>query len=172
MHFSINDISEKQLELIGLKKKEILNMPPRTYNALMSGNRTSLIRFNKLKVPGLEGNSLDAKLSLERKPDNSVAIRFHPINQMPKNSFNLSKQEIEKLKKGEANFIEKQFPNGKNHLVGIDNQTNEFIAVAKDAIEAPKKINGIELTEQQITDFKEGKDIKVGKGNFRLNPND
>ncbi|MEO9003145.1 MAG: DUF3945 domain-containing protein, partial [Ginsengibacter sp.] len=172
MHFSISDIPEKQLELIGLKKKDILNMPPRTYKALMSGNRTSLIRFNKLKFPGLEGNSLDAKLSLERKPDNTVAIRFHPINKIPKNTFNLTKEEIEKLKKGEDNFIEKQFPNGKDHLVGIDNQTNEFIAVAKDAIEAPKRINGIELTEQQITDFKEGKDIKVVKENFRLNPND
>lgn len=172
MNFSISEIPDQQLELIGLSKKDILNMPPRTYKVLMSGNRTSLIRFNKLNVPGLEGGSLDAKLSLERKPGNSVAIRFHPINQMPKNTFDLTKEEIEKLKNGETNFIEKQLPNGKNHLVGIDNQTNEFIAIAKDAIEAPKKVNGIELTEKQIVDFKEGKDIKVGGEKFRLNPND
>ena len=94
MNFSINELPENQLELIGLSKKDILNMPPRTYKALMSGNRTSLIRFNKLNVPGLEGGSLDAKLSLERKPDNIVAIRFHPINQMPKNTFKLIKEEI------------------------------------------------------------------------------
>ena len=66
-HFSIEELPEKQLELIGLSKKDILNMPPRTFIALMSGNRTSLIRFNKINVPGLEGGSLDAKLSLERK---------------------------------------------------------------------------------------------------------
>ena len=172
MNFSIKELPEQQLELIGLSKKDILNMPPRTYKALMSGNRTSLIRFNKINVPGLEGGSLDAKLSLERKPANGVAIRFHPINQMPKNTFNLTKEEIETLKNGEANFIEKQFPNGKNHLVGIDNQTNEFIVIAKDAVEAPRKINGVELTEKQTNDFKEGKEIKVGGEKFRLNPND
>src|SRR5450631_2593262 len=100
MHFSINELPEKQLELLGLIKKDILNMPPRTYNALMSGNRTSLIRFNMINIPGLEVGSLDAKLSLERKQDGSVAIRFHPINQIPRNTFNLTKDEIDKLNSG------------------------------------------------------------------------
>lgn len=170
-HFSIEELPEKQLELIGLTKKDILNMPPRTFNALMSGNRTSLIRFNKINVPGLEGGSLDAKLSLERKPDGSAAIRFHPINQMPKNTFNLTKDEMNQLN-GDTNFIQKQFADGNDYLVGIDKQTNEFVAIPKDSIEVPKKINGIELTEVQIKDFKEGKDIKVGGERFRLNPND
>ena len=171
MNFSIEELPQKQLELIGLTKKDILNMPPRTYNALMSGNRTSLIRFNKMEVPGLEGGSLDAKLSLERKPDGSAAIRFHPINQMPKNTFNLTKDEISQLN-NDTNFIQKQFADGREYLVGIDKQTNEFVAIPKDLIEAPKKINGIELTEAQIKDFKEGKDIKVGGEKFRLNLND
>jgi Protein of unknown function (DUF3945)/Protein of unknown function (DUF4099) len=171
MQFSINELPEKQLELMGLTKKDILNMPPRTYNALMSGNRTSLIRFNKINVPGLEVGSLDAKLSLERKPDGSAAIRFHPINQIPRNTFHLTKEEIGKLNDG-INFIEKKLPNGKDHLIGIDKQTNEFVAILKDSIEAPKKINGIELTNDQAKDFKEGKDIQVGGEKFRLNPND
>ena len=171
IHFSIEELPEKQLELMGLSKKDILNMPPRTFNALMSGNRTSLIRFNKLNVPGLEGGSLDAKLSLERKQDGSVAIRFHPINQMPKNSFNLTKDEIGQLNNG-TNFIQKQFANGREYLVGIDKQTNEYIAINKDSIEAPEKINGIELTDAQVKDFKEGRDIKIGGQKFRLNPND
>jgi len=171
MNFSIEELPEKQLELIGLSKKDILNMPPRTYNALMSGNRTSLIRFNKLNVPGLEGGSLDAKLSVERKPDGSAAIRFHPINQMPKNTFNLTKDEIDQLN-NDTNFIKKQFSNGRNFLVGIDKQTKEYIAIDKDLIEAPEKINGIELTEIQKKDFKEGKDIKVGGQKYQLNPND
>ena len=171
MNFSIEELPQIQLELIGLTKKDILNMPPRTYNALMSGNRTSLIRFNKMEVPGLEGGSLDAKLSLERKPDGSAAIRFHPINQMPKNTFNLTKDEISQLN-NDTNFIQTQFADGREYLVGIDKQTNEFVAIPKDLIEAPKKINGIELTEAQIKDFKEGKDIKIGGEKFRLNPND
>ena len=47
-----------------LTNQDILNMLPRTYTALMSGNRTSFIQFNKFNFPGLEGSSLDAKLSL------------------------------------------------------------------------------------------------------------
>ena len=171
INFSIEELPEKQLDLIGLTRKELLNMPPRTFNALMSGNRTSLIRFNKINVPGLEGGSLDAKLSLERKPDGSVAIRFHPINQMPKNTFNLTKEEISRLKDN-TNFIGKQLENGKDYLIGLDKQTNEFVAIQKDLIEAPKKLNGIELTSSQIKDFKEGKEIKVGGQKFRLDPND
>jgi len=171
MQFSIEELPEKQLELIGLSKKNILNMPPRTFNALMSGNRTSLIRFNKISVPGLEGGSLDAKLSLERKPNGNVSIRFHPINQMPKNTFNLTKDEIEQLN-NDTNFIRKQFAKGREYLVGIDKQTKEYIAIDKNLIEAPEKINGIELTETQKKDFKEGKDIKVGGQKYRLNPND
>src|ERR1035438_7184304 len=159
MHFSINELPDTQLELMGLSKKDILNMPPRTYNALMSGNRTSLMRFNNVKVPGLEVGSLDAKLSLERKPDGSVALRFHPINQIPKNTFNLTKDEIAKLNK-DANFISKKLSDGKERLIGIDKQTNEFVAIVKDSIEPPKKINGIELTAEQAMDFREGKNIR------------
>jgi hypothetical protein len=171
MDFSINELPEKQLEMIGLTKKDVLNMPPRTYNALMSGNRTSLIRFNKIRIPELEVASLDAKLSLERKPNGDVSIRFHPINQLPKNTFHLTKKEIGKLNSG-TNFIEKTLPNGKDHLIGIDKQTNEFVAISKDSIEAPEKINGIKLTSDQVKDFKEGQDIKIGEQTFRLNPND
>src|ERR1017187_170550 len=171
MNFSIQELSEKQLELLGLTRKDILDMPPRTYNALMSGNRTSLIRFNNVRVPGLGVGSLDAKLSLERKPDGSVALRFHPINQIAKNTFNLSRDEITKLKDG-ANFISKKLLDGREHLVGLDKQTSEFVAVPKDSIEAPKKINGVELTDNQAKDFKDGKDIKIGGQKFHLNLSD
>ena len=171
MNFSIQELSEKQLEILGLTRKDILNMPPRTYNALMSGNRTSLIRFNNVRVPGLEVGSFEAKLSLERKPDGSVALRFHPINQTAKNTFNLSRDEITKLKDG-ANFISKKLPYGREHLVGFDKLTNEFVAVPKDSIEAPKKINGVELTSDQEMDFKDGKDIKIGGHKFHLNLSD
>lgn len=170
MKFQINEIQDNQLAFIGLTKRDILNMPPRTYNALMSGNRTSLMRFNKLNTPGLEGSSLDAKLSLERKPDNSVTIRFHPINKVAKNTFNLSKEEIEALNTGEVNFVEKKSSNMQDYLVGVDKETNEFIAINKNHIEVPKKINGIELSENQVKDFKDGKEITVGEAKFRLNP--
>lgn len=170
MKFNVKELNENQLQLLGLTKKDILAMSHRTYSALMSGNRTSLIRFTNLNIPGLEGGSLDAKLSLERKPDNTVSIRFHPINQIAKNTFNLSPEEINKLNSGEEAFIPKAGTDGKELLVGLDKQTKEYIAVNKATIEVPRKINGKELTEDQIRDFKDGKEIEIDGKKFRLDP--
>jgi len=176
MQFEIAELPQKQLALIGLTGKDILSLPPRTLNALLSGNRTSLIRFTKVNIPGMSSPlSLDAKLSLERKPDNSVSLKIHPINQSPKNSFNLTKEELGYLANGETNFVSKQIRNatGKRneYLVTLDKTTNEFVAVRRDHILAPEVINGTALTEQQKTDFKNGKDIAVGDGSYKLDPN-
>ena len=106
MQFEISQLPHKQLELIGLTEKDVLSFPPRTLNALLSGNRTSLIRFDKVNIPGMSSPlSLDAKLSLERKPDNSVSLKIHPINQSAKNVFNLTKEELGYLANGETNFV-------------------------------------------------------------------
>ena len=176
MQFSISELPQKQLELIGLSKKDLSSLPPRTLNALLAGNRTSLIRFDKVNIPGMNSPlSLDAKLSLERKPDNSVSLKIHPINQSAKNSFNLTKAELGYLANGETNFVSKQIKDNKgkldDYLVTLDKTTNEFVAVKRDRILAPEVINGTALTEQQKTDFKNGKDINVGDGNYKLDPN-
>lgn len=176
MQFDISDLPQKQFELIGLSKKDVLSLPPRTLNALLSGNRTSLIRFDKVNIPGMNSPlSLDAKLSLERKLDNSVSLKIHPINQFAKKSFNLTKEELGYLANGETNFVSKQLKDNKgkldDYLVTLDKTTNEFIAVKRDRILAPEVINGTALTEQQKTDFKNGKDISVGDGSYKLDPN-
>jgi len=176
MQFEITELPQKQLALIGLTGKDILSLPPRTLNALLSGNRTSLIRFTKVNIPGMSSHlSLDARLSLERKPDNSVSLKIHPINQSAKNSFNLTKEELSYLANGETNFVSKQIKDaaGKlnEYLVTLDKTTKEFVAVRRDHILAPEVINGTALTEQQKTDFKNGKDIAVGDGSYKLDPN-
>jgi hypothetical protein len=176
MQFEISQLPQKQLELIGLSKKDVLSLPPRTLNALLSGHRTSLIRFDKVNIPGINSPlSLDAKLSLERKSDNSVSLKIHPINQSAKNSFNLTKDELGYLANGETNFVSKQLKDNKgkldDYLVTLDKTTNEFVAVKRDRILAPDVINGTALTEQQKTDFKNGKDISVGDGSYKLDPN-
>jgi hypothetical protein len=176
MQYQLSQLPQQQLALIGLTQKDVLNLPPRTLNALLSGNRTSLMRFDKVTIPGIKAPlSLDAKLSLERKPDNSVSLKIHPVNQSAKNSFNLSKEELGYLSNGESNFVSKQIKDaaGKlnDYLVTLDKTTNEFVAVKRDKITAPEKINGTTLTEQQKTDFKNGKDITAGSGSYRLDPN-
>jgi hypothetical protein len=167
MQFEISELPQRQLEL---------NLPPRTLNALLSGNRTSLIRFEKVSIPGMNSTlSLDAKLSLERNLDNSVALKIHPINQSAKNTFNHTKDELGYLANGETNFVSKQIKDKKgkldDYLVTLDKTTNEFVAVKRDRILAPEVINGNALSEQQKTDFKNGKDIMVGDGSYKLDPN-
>jgi Protein of unknown function (DUF4099)/Protein of unknown function (DUF3945) len=177
MQFKISELPTQQLALLGLTQKDIKALPPRTVNALLSGNRTSLIRFEKVNIPGMSSLlSLDAKLSLERKPDNTVSLKIHPINLSAKNTFNLTKEELQDLTAGKTNFVSKQLKDaaGKtsDHLITLDKTTNEFVAVKKDKIVAPELINGTALTAKQKIDFKNGKDVKVGEETYKLDPTD
>src|SRR4051812_25269875 len=94
--FSIDELPYKEFSILGLSKKDVLSFPPRTLNALLSGNRTSLIRFNQVPL-GLTDNkvSLNGKLSLSRTPEGNISLRFHPVNDAPKNAFNLTKEEAD-----------------------------------------------------------------------------
>jgi hypothetical protein len=171
MKFTIEEINEKQLMLLGIDKAMLHGLPKRTQDALLNGGRTALMRFPKLNIPGMEGQCLDAKLSLEKKQDGSVGLKFHPNNKTPRNAFQLSGEEINTLKEDKKNFIEKEI-GGKLHLVCIDKDTNEFIAVNKKSITAPEAINGFYLTPKQKQDFANGEDININGKTVRLQPAD
>ncbi len=176
MKFSIDEIPENQLGLLGLERKDILSLPKKTKDALLSGNRTSLMRFDNLSLPGIEGKiPLDAKISLARKPDGSVSLRIHPVNKQAKNVFGLSEEEQEVLKKEEAPFVSKTLRGNdgkvKNVLISLDRETNEYVAVDREKIVAPKKVAGVELTPEQQQDFREGKEVEAGDETIRLDTN-
>jgi hypothetical protein len=172
----LSDLPFEQFEMLGVKKNDLINLPPRTLNALLNGQRTSLIRFNNVRIPGLgESTSLDAKLSIELKQDGKASLKIHPINKTAKNTFNLSSEEIAILEKDNANYIDRNIKltdgSTKSVMIYLDTMTNEFIAINKTSINAPEEINNLRLTEEQKVEFKSGKAIMINGESFRLNPN-
>jgi len=176
MIFSIDELPYDQFAVMGLSRKDVLELPPRTFNALMHGERTSLIRFNNLQLKGMEEKvTIDAKLSLTRNDAGAVVMNFHPINQVAKNIFDLNEKEIKQLKKNEKNFVDKIIttPSGKikEVMISLDQVTNEYVSIDKAQIKAPDAINNVQLTDKQKSDFIQGKNVSIGKDQYRLNPN-
>lgn len=174
MQFSINDLDLKQLEHLGITKKDILNLPPRQYNALFSGKRTGLFHFKNMNIPGLK--ELDAKLSVKRKPDGGASLALHPIQKVAKNVFDLNPDQIDTLNKEGTEWIDKKMKdkNGieENYLVTLDKETNEYVALKKSTINAPDEINGQKLNDDQKKNFVEGNEVDVEGEKFKLSPNE
>lgn len=174
--FSIDSLPYQEFSILGLSKKDVLSFPPRTLNALLSGNRTSLIRFNQVPL-GIADNkvSLNGKLSLTKAPDGKVSLRFHPVNDAPKNAFNLTKEEAEFLRKNETNFIDKRIRTEdgtvKDIKISLDPITNEYVGINRNTIKAPEQINNTILSEKQKEEFRDGTTITVDNQYYKLNPN-
>ena len=171
MQFKIEDLSEKDLAKIGLTKNDISQLPRITYNALMSGGRTTLMRITKKENGNVK--DIDAKLSLSKKENGQTQIHLHPVNAIAQNIFNLGADQTEALESGKKKFVKTtQVVNGeeKKLLVYFDKDTNEYIGVEKDKITPPKKINDLELTPEQQQDLKEGKEITLDQNKLRLDP--
>ena len=175
MKFTTNDISVDQLTTIGLTRADIEKLPEITRNTLLSGNRTSLMRFTSIKVDGFETPLiLDAKLSLKRLPDGSASLELHPINHVAKNVFGLTPAEEKQLHTETKEFLRKDvmFKNGSMQpvIIALDKTTNEYIAIKENEIKLPERINGQKLSDRQKLDFVEGKEVKVLDNTFRFKP--
>jgi hypothetical protein len=170
----VKDLPISQFEMLGVSKNDVLNLPPQTLNALLSGRRTSLMHFPNVRVAGMDNPvALDAKVSIGLNNENKPTLKIHPINKVAENKFNLSVDEIKLLKEKDGEMISKTFktPEGtKDLLIALDKTTNEYIAINKKAINAPEAIDNIPLTEQQKEDFKNGKSVQIGKERYRLDP--
>lgn len=173
MKFSAQELPYTQLESLGLKKKDVLSLPPTDLNALLSGRRSSLTRFEGVDLPGLgKIPSIDAKLSLHRNNDNSVSLRIHPINKVAPNIFDLPEKEIQTLTDGSKDLIvskvAKENGDKDDMIVQYDPETREYVgAYVKDNV-PPRSINNVTLTDDQRNDWRNGKEIEVAGEKVRV----
>jgi hypothetical protein len=174
MKFFPSELPQEQFEVLGIKKEDLRALPPQTFQALLSGNRTSLMRFYFHDYKG-EKVQLDAKLSLQRNENGKALLLYHPVRKELKNNFNLSEKDFKALKNDEAYFVEQTTTDktGKkmNMLVSVDKTTNELVAIDKDALQPPVSVNGVRLSKEQQLDFLKGKTINANGAKFKLNPN-
>lgn len=175
MKFTLPEIPEIPLKMLGINKDQLKQLPASTLSALLSGMRTSLLRLTAIRLPGESAaKTLDARLSLFRRSDHTVGLKIHPINSVAANLFQLSDKEISQLKKGKVTIIDKHIVDQQGHslpvLVSIDTVTKSFVVTRKDTLRAPSSINGIALSREQQNDWVNGKPITLeGKG-YQLDP--
>ena len=172
----LDDLPLDQFEMLGVSKADLINLPPRTLNALLNGQRTSLMRFKNVTIGGVEQPiTLDAKLSIEIKPNGNPTLKIHPINKAAKNTFGLNADEVAFLEKDSSNFVNRKIKgidgSLKDVMIYLDKITNEYIAINKTSINAPEAINNVKLTPEQKEDFKSGNPIKINGESYRINPN-
>ena len=155
----------EELQQIGLADGQKLKLDHDDLDALLAGRRTDMLRLEGLAFDDMKIEQLDAKLSLERRPDGTVGLLLHPIHREPIAPEYLTRDEAEALEKGDTVNILKKIYDGEGKerevLVEFDKDTNEFVVSDTENIEAPEEVNGVPLTAEQKEKFRKGKEVKV-----------
>lgn len=157
--YKVKDLPLKEMESLGLATKGKVNLSGENLNALLSGNRTDLVRINNISSNGIEISKLDAKLSLRPTEDGKLNLLLHPIYKNAQAPAFLSKVEVEELTSGEENNIIRIIGEGKNKktvFVEYDKETNEFLQVDSAKVIAPESVNDQTLTPAQKKRFQQG----------------
>lgn len=173
MKYAIEQLPYDDFKSLGMDRNVVLSLPKSTMNALLSGNRSSLIRFNNVQLNDGQTTVLDAKISLKQKDNGELSLLAHPINEKLYKTWGLSEKDIRYLKKNDLSFLPASVKiDGKtiDALVTYDATTNEVVAIDKQKLRAPDAINNTSLTPQQKEDFLAGKKISIKGKTFSLNP--
>lgn len=164
-----NELPIKELEKLGLYQNGQMNLSTDDIDALMAGRRTEMRSMVHLKMDGFAIRQLDAKLSLSRSEDGTVALNLHPIYKEVKPHPLLSAEEIRELQTGKLQSVQKVVYEQADKklaqlIIEFDEQTREFVAYHPDHVEVPIKINGETLTEKQKKAFQNGEVVELGDG--------
>ena len=166
--FDVQDIPVDDLNKIGLIQDGGLVLDCEDMDALLSGRRTTMLRFENLNFDGFNVPALDAKISLKAGPDGELQLMLHPIYKKAEYPAWLTDTEVEKLEKGEAVNLEKMIFDDDGHLkdvlVEFDKETNEFIVTDTEKIQAPDKVNNEPLTADQKERYRKGKEVELADG--------
>lgn len=175
MKFSVKDIPEKHLARFGLERQSLRMLPERTLKALLSGMRTSLMRFTENgKDDPSSSRVLDARLSLSRKSDGGVSLKVHPAAPNTVGSNLLDPTERQRIERGEKSVVGKTVTDGEGRkrevLVGVDPATGSEVAVDREKLKSPRSLDGVALDEEQKKAWKRGEEVKVGGKAYRFDP--
>jgi hypothetical protein len=166
--YSEQEIPLLEFEKIGMTKNGRLNLHEEDIQALLSGNRTGMLRLENLVSDGVHIEALDAKLSLKQGHDGKMGLLVHPIYRRPEYPDFLTESEAEKLEKGETpNILHFRFDDeGKPRdlLVEFDKETNEFIITDTAKILVPDMVNSEYLSLEQKERYKKGKTVELADG--------
>lgn len=173
MKYSTEQLPYGEFKKLGLEREQVLSLPASTMKALLSGNRTSLIRFENVKLDSGENTQLDAKLSLVKNENGNIRLNIHPVNEKLTKTFGLSSKDVEDLKQNELSFKPVKIERDGRQIDALatyDSTTNEIIAIDQKKLKVPDYINDHKLTFSQKLALLTGKPITVNGNRFTLNP--
>jgi hypothetical protein len=166
--FSEQEIPLLEFEKIGMAQNGRLNLHDEDIRALLSGNRTGMLRLNNLLADDIHIEALDAKLSLKQTEDGKAALLVHPIYRRPEYPSFLTEEQAQKLEKGETeNVVHFKFDddgNPRDLLIEFDKETNEFIITDTAKILVPDMVNSEYLSLEQKERYRKGKTVELADG--------
>ncbi|BAD51354.1 DUF4099 domain-containing protein [Bacteroides fragilis] len=157
--FKENEIPYKQLELIGISKKDILSLNKENLEALFAGKRTHLLPIKGVDDKG-EEFAFKAKISLYHKENGQVGINIHPIRPEINNEYDLKEKELHKLRNGE--LVTKTLQ-GEKFVIQLDKETNELLKARSKDISIPNIIKDVSLSNAEKDALRQGKEVFLGK---------
>lgn len=163
--FSREQIDWETLTDLGWSREQLekYNM----LDPLLKGYKTNHLLEVSVKV-GADTLPTDGRLFLRQEEDGKVAFAVHLIRKEPKLNqkffgHEFSKEDKENLVStgNMGRLANLTYKNNDNvpHIISIDRLTNRLVALPAEWLKIPNEIKGVTLTEEQKTDFAQGKPI-------------
>ena len=166
--FSLSELPLSQFEALGIYRDGQLLLEPEEISTLLSGRRTTLVSLNELKGTDFSIERLDARLSLHRGLSGAVELLIHPIYKNTLAHPLLNDQEMQELVSGSKSFIGKAIEREEGlavmYNIEYDETTRDFVGYYVSKVQAPERVNGMLLSEEEKSSFQRGELIELSDG--------
>jgi hypothetical protein len=166
--FFENELPVDDLSRIGLWKDGKAVLSPEDLRAMLTGRRTGLLTLENVQADGFLIKRLDVKLSLHRSESGQVSLQAHPIHHEIQSHPLLTEKDMKLLTEGKVASIGKTVngADGKAQqlIFEYDAGTKEFVSYIPSQVQAPERVNGELLTQQQKEAFQSGKPVELSDG--------
>jgi hypothetical protein len=162
----MEDIPFNKLEKVGINRDFASHMESNELKDFLNGFRSEKLYTVNAKIND-QDYRIPAKIRLQQQDDGSVNVNVHPIQRLyvPDEymGHKFTKQEKAALlnDRNLGKTLELTGRDGKkdNYYLAIDSKTNELIPLRTKNIQAPDKIKGASLSEEQKQKLAAGKKI-------------
>lgn len=163
-----NEIPVKQLAMVGINEKMLFGLQPKELERMMRGRMSPLLAELKVR-DGKRVATFPGKLRFVRDEKGKVNVLVYPVRKEPANDYNLTPEQMEKLKDGKPLLVTIEKEEGREKLIlQCDRETNVVMAAKQKDLRIPLAIGDIVLGEEQKERFREGKPIELTKENTTI----
>ena len=160
-------INWEQLESIGVTRDQLVNT--NSLNKMLNWQKSPVLFPIQGDINGVHIQT-DARLSFRENAEGELSLRVHSVRQQPELDVPLYGTQLTDADK--KNLLETgnagrlvEFNVGQdktiNAYVSVDKLTNELVILNADKIKIPDKLKGVDLTEQQKQELREGKGVYI-----------